>query len=425
MSPEQAAGAPADARADLYALGVTAWYALTGRLPFDGSNALVLARQHAHDPVPALLAAAPRVPARLASLIERTMAKDPADRPANAAEVAAGLEAIRGATASDVPAPLRAFLREADAAVREIGVMATAVTVTGSLALALRLFSSGINQSILSSVFVLAMILAGGAGLVRLGQILEAARALLRQGYDHRSVAAAATRAREEQLEEQGLALAVTGASRREGLGLVVIGTIKSAAMIAVTLGGWGPGWLEGIALVGAIVLPTVTVRKLWQMLRPGRGGWLKALAGNLGRGLMRVASLGLGPRGAPPDVAASDLTVAAIGQDADAMFRALPPADRQRLASLQPVIAKLTADAAQLHAAGDLPGARSRLATVAAALDTIRLDLLRVRAGNLSAMELTDQLGVIADVHEAIRRHESAEAEVVRLLGDPSPTPV
>ncbi len=371
MSPEQAAGAPADARADLYALGVTAWYALTGQPPYDGRDAPALTWQHATEPVPALLAAAPRVPARLASLIERAMAKDPADRPTDAAELAAGLEAIRGTHAAHVPAPLRAFLREADIAVREIGVMATAVTVTGSLALALRLFSSGINQSILSSIFVLAMVLAGGAGLVRLGQILEAARALLRQGYDHRSLAGAALSAREEQVEERALAVAAPGHSRREGAGLVALGVVKSAAMIAVTIGGWGPGWVQGIALVGAIVVPTVTVRKLWLTLRPGRGGWLKALAGNVGRGLLRLASLGLGHRGSPPDVAASDLTVAAIGQDADAMFRALPQADRQRLASLQPVIAKLTADAAQLHAAGDLPGARTRLATVAAALDT------------------------------------------------------
>jgi hypothetical protein len=316
------------------------------------------------------------------------------------------------------------FLREADSAVREMGVMATAMTVTGGMSVALRLFTTGFDRTLLSSIFILAMVLAAGAGAVRLGQIVEAARALLRQGYDHRALASAAVLARQELLEERELARAVPGNARREGLGLVAIGALKSAAMVMVVLGGWGPGWFQAMALVGAIVLPTVTLRKFWQILRPGRGGWLRALAGKMGRALLGMARIGLGARRAPPDVAAGELTVVAIGQDAVGLFRALSAADQHRLADLQPVITRLAADATRLHEAGDAPGAREKLATVAAALDTIRLDLLRVRAGALSAMELTEQIAIVSRVHDQIQDHEEAEAQIGRLLRGHTPTP-
>jgi hypothetical protein len=77
-----------------------------------------------------------------------------------------------------------------------------------------------------------------------------------------------------------------------------------------------------------------------------------------------------------------------------------------------------------RLHEAGDAPGAREKLATVAAALDTIRLDLLRVRAGALSAMELTEQIAVVSRVHDQIQDHEEAEAQIGRLLRGHTPTP-
>jgi tRNA A-37 threonylcarbamoyl transferase component Bud32 len=54
MAPEQARGDNVDGRADLYAVGVLAYEMLTGRLPFQGNDALALAVMHAHDPIPPL-----------------------------------------------------------------------------------------------------------------------------------------------------------------------------------------------------------------------------------------------------------------------------------------------------------------------------------------------------------------------------------
>ncbi len=52
MAPEQLLGGPVDARIDIYALGVLLYRLLTGRLPFDGKNALTLAQQHLEEPAP-------------------------------------------------------------------------------------------------------------------------------------------------------------------------------------------------------------------------------------------------------------------------------------------------------------------------------------------------------------------------------------
>ena len=69
MSPEQALGDRVDARSDLYSLGVVGFFALSGRLPFDGLNGLTVLARHVTDPPPGLAAVAPGVPRRLAAAI--------------------------------------------------------------------------------------------------------------------------------------------------------------------------------------------------------------------------------------------------------------------------------------------------------------------------------------------------------------------
>lgn len=93
MSPQQAAGAELDARSDLFSVGVIAWELLTGERPFDGSSDLLtLDRIRYHDPG-ALAAKAPEVPADLAAIVERLLAKVPEGRFASADEAAEALRA--------------------------------------------------------------------------------------------------------------------------------------------------------------------------------------------------------------------------------------------------------------------------------------------------------------------------------------------
>jgi serine/threonine-protein kinase len=85
ISPEQAMGEVATGASDLYALGVVAHEMLTGRRPFDKGTPIATALSHVTEPPPPL---PDDTPPDLAALVEDCLQKDPADRPANAREVA-------------------------------------------------------------------------------------------------------------------------------------------------------------------------------------------------------------------------------------------------------------------------------------------------------------------------------------------------
>jgi serine/threonine-protein kinase len=95
MAPEQSLGDAVDHRADLYALGVTFYELLTGRVPFrDGDVAF----HHRHTPVPDPRELVPDLPAAWAELVLQMMAKDPDARPASAAAVAEHLAQLTQAS---------------------------------------------------------------------------------------------------------------------------------------------------------------------------------------------------------------------------------------------------------------------------------------------------------------------------------------
>lgn len=93
MSPEQARGETADTRSDIYALGVTLYQLVTGRLPFEGEMKSVLTQKIAgHQPCLELLEN--QLPADLAQIIKKMMAADPDNRPATMKAVAQALQSI-------------------------------------------------------------------------------------------------------------------------------------------------------------------------------------------------------------------------------------------------------------------------------------------------------------------------------------------
>jgi serine/threonine-protein kinase len=93
IAPEQARGERVDAQTDVYSFGVVLYELLAGHVPYPGENFLTVAMKHVNDPVPSLLEQRPDCPLRLASLVERMMAKEPSDRPASMDEVVGELEA--------------------------------------------------------------------------------------------------------------------------------------------------------------------------------------------------------------------------------------------------------------------------------------------------------------------------------------------
>ena len=94
MAPEQAmADATTNHRADLYASGAVLYEMLAGAPPFSG-NAQAVVAAHLTAPVPRIEERRTDVPPAVAALITRLMAKNPAERPQSAHEVAASLEAV-------------------------------------------------------------------------------------------------------------------------------------------------------------------------------------------------------------------------------------------------------------------------------------------------------------------------------------------
>jgi serine/threonine protein kinase len=91
MAPEQARGGDVDHRTDLYALGGTLFQLATGTVPFESGDVMY---HHVHSPPPDPRERVAEIPAALAELLMRMMAKQPDDRVQSASELAGHLQAI-------------------------------------------------------------------------------------------------------------------------------------------------------------------------------------------------------------------------------------------------------------------------------------------------------------------------------------------
>jgi serine/threonine protein kinase len=93
IAPEQSRDIhSADIRSDLYSLGCSFYFALAGRVPFPGDNAMEKLLNHLMEQAEPIEKLCPDVPPEVAVLVRRLMAKDPAERPQTPAELAKALE---------------------------------------------------------------------------------------------------------------------------------------------------------------------------------------------------------------------------------------------------------------------------------------------------------------------------------------------
>ena len=227
MSPEQASGDAVDARSDIYSLGVVAYYALSGRLPFYAARDEALLALHVAEPPAPLGDVAPFVPRSFARIVDRCLSKEPWARFPDAAALVQAVAQAVGAP----PAPLavRAFLVRSThlEAPALIHAAVTGVALLPATVAAWSFPTAGAVRAIATGALIAALALPAVVQIARVRRLLAAG---------HRR-------------EDLVAALAARQARRREELAFVY-GEGPSSFERIVT-------WLARVALLVAIVAVT------------------------------------------------------------------------------------------------------------------------------------------------------------------------
>jgi serine/threonine-protein kinase len=461
MSPEQGAGAAVDGRSDIYSLGATAFYAFSGRLPFEGRTATEIVAKHATEVAPALASSGVAVPRRIAALIDRCLAKDPDRRPATADAVAEQL-GLALEQRRELPVALRAFVKR-NSRMDGGGTLIGAFGLAGSAVILANIYGGPYGWGTLIA----------GATLGPLSFMVGAARRLLRQGFSYADVAPAYQREREQIGEELAVdrragplameravkwvavsAMTTGGISALGAIGLWVGAVMSPAIKLMVNSRGAGP-WLEMLFTVGVgswgigITSTLGYLAMLQRRTDVDTGFWARVWRGPLGKLAFSIAKRSGGAR---PAVAAMThrATELSLGLAAEQLYDSLPKDARQQLGDIPALLKRLQGDAQSLRkryeslqealggsAAANTPEyddlramrdeVQLRLGEAVGTLETLRLGLLRLHAGSMTIDGFTTHLDVASEMSEQVSRLIDAHKSVDRVLEfprQPAPTP-
>lgn len=365
-----------DPGVDIYALGVTAWVAFTGRRPFEGmQGAALLAAQSSSD-APSLGTVSPRLPPSVVAAIDRALSRNPADRFSSMEEFAAALNQANRVV-EQFPLPLRRFARQSLEHSERLGL---ALGVAGAAAVGVATigtFWSGMLGFEQIPYLVALMLSVSAAFLLTVLQI-QRVRDIARSGYTRHATARAIS-AVEAELGPEPPQSPGLGRDPRFFIPLGVFGTLW---------GVWASTMVSNIflyapAMMLALLMPVLTLKSLARTRRLKGSWWTRLMKGTVGKLFWRVASFGL--RSVPEAPVGGEPTALAVGNMIHALYDALAPAEQKLLAEVPDLATRLEHDA--------LGDDVSRATAAMAALETLRLDLLRLRAGQLQADGLTEDL--------------------------------
>ncbi len=437
MSPEQALAKEVDARSDLYSLGVTAFYMFAGRLPFEATTATEMLAKHVTEPAPSLASTGMPVARRLSALVDRCLAKEPEHRPPSADALAemlgAALEQRR-----ELPAALRAFVKRSSR-LNGPGTMFAPALILGAAVGA----SAWINIGAGAAALVL------GAVGVPLAYFVNVARKLMRLGFAHQDVGPAFASEIEQAIDERAASGAINKTRSETVLRIAaVLGWsaffYSFVSLFFLTARNGSLLWFaQGALLMGALmgVVSTVAYVSVLERRRDiDTEFWGRIWRGRIGKFAFSIAKrfLGSGVRASAVTHRATELS---LGLAAESLFDGLPPESRRALGDLPKVTRRLQEDAQRLrklydelqdavttvgdaslsedHAAlrADRDRVHAKLGEAVGALETIRLNLLRLHAGSGSLEGLTTHVDVAADVSAEVERMLAARAEVERVV--------
>lgn len=441
MSPEQALGEDSDARSDLYSLGATAFYALSGRLPFEGKSATETLARQVTSAAPSLNDVGAHVPRKLAQLVDRCLEKEPANRPRSAQALADEL-GLAIEKRRELPAALRAFVKRSGrmdgggTVLSLVGTLIASVTASATLGPAAGVLVLG------ASVIAIPV----GFGIV-------AAKRLLDLGFTQDDLRPA-FRAEQESSREERSVHRGRGFSWRG----FVEGTFRKIARVSASAGAvMIPLALLAIntprfALIGSVVVATLGIAafstfvslalmqlrrdvdvEFWTAVWTGRFGSLSFSVARKLRGAKRVAP-----------AMTHRATEMSLGLAAEQLFESLPKASRESLGDVPQLLQRLQHDANLLrtryNALQDVlnqAGANSefdeyaivreerdvvqtRLRETVGAMETTRLGLLRLHAGSMTLEGLTTHVGLAVDMTSHLERMLAAQVEIDQLLHQP-----
>ncbi len=434
LSPEQAAGSAVDGRSDIYSLGVTAYYALTGQLPFDANNAMAVMVAHASRRARPILEHAPHVPHRLATAVERCLEKLPERRWESGERFAEAVDAAFEMP-KELPAPLRAWLTQGD---RSRGVRFV-FAFYGSMGAAAGL--AGGHPEI--SVAVV-----GAVGAFILLPIISSIRQLVRAGFgldDVRSAVATHVSRKREELEYEASSTFALTPRRLWIVSALSAGVTAAGAIVASMI--WPTAQIDRLIALGGVITVSTGVTALLRSAQLGRINWLgsprlKFWKGKWGERLFRLASTGqkrVAAQGSLPQH-----TEVALGRALDQLFESLPKATRKELKDVPETVRRLEDEARKLRESLDAldtaaasaeragqpdegnkllaerEGVATRLANTVTALETIRLGLLRLQLGAVQVSSVTEAIEAATalgrEIDIAAEAKDEASAAIKRL---------